>query len=125
MPQGMSLRVEIFPDDLDAFVRFYTDVLGFTLTVDQRDADYPYAAVESGSVRIGAARAQEAVERGARAVPTGVEIVLEVDDVAEAHRRVTLAGYPIEQDLTRRPWGLIDFRVHDPAGYYLRITERN
>ena len=43
-------------DDLDAFVRFYTDVLGFTLTVDQRDADYPYAAVESGSVRIGAAR---------------------------------------------------------------------
>ena len=125
MQQGMSLRVEIFPEDLDAFVRFYTDVLGFTLTVDQRDSDHPYAAVESGSVRIGAAHAWEAVERGARAVPTGVEIVLEVDDVAEAHRRVRQAGYPLEQDLTRRPWGLTDFRVYDPAGYYLRITERN
>jgi lactoylglutathione lyase len=123
--QGMTLRVEIFPDDLDAFVRFYTDVLGFALTVDRRDSDFPYAAVERGSVRIGAVRAGESVERGARAVPTGVEIVLEVDDVAEAHRRVRMAGYPLEQDLTRRPWGLTDFRLYDPAGYYLRITGRN
>jgi catechol 2,3-dioxygenase-like lactoylglutathione lyase family enzyme len=121
---GMTLRVEVFPDDLDAFVRFYTDVLGFTLTTDQRDSDTPYAAVEHGSVRIGAARAWEPVERGARAVPTGVEIVLEVDDVAEAHRRVRTSGYPLEQGLTLRPWGLTDFRVLDPAGYYLRITGR-
>jgi predicted enzyme related to lactoylglutathione lyase len=123
--QGMTLRVEIFPDDLDAFVGFYTDVLGFTLTVDRRDAVSPYAAVEHGSVRIGAARAWSRVERGARTVPTGVEIVLEVDDVVEVHRRVRMADYPLEQDLTQRPWGLTDFRVLDPAGYYLRITERD
>lgn len=125
-PQSrMTLRVEIFPDDLDAFVLFYTDVLGFTLTVDQRDADTPYAAVEHGSVRIGAARASVPVERAARAVPTGVEIVLEVDDVAEVRRRVLAAGYPLEQDLSRRPWGLTDFRLYDPAGYYLRVTGRD
>jgi predicted enzyme related to lactoylglutathione lyase len=123
--QAMTLRVEIFPDDLDAFVHFYTDVLDFALTVDRRDSDSPYAAVERGSVRIGAARAEQLVERGARAVPTGVEIVLEVDDVAEVHRQVRRAGYPLEQDLMRRPWGLTDFRVYDPAGYYLRITERD
>ena len=121
----MALRVEIFPDDLDAFVLFYTDVLGFTLTVDRRDADAPYAAVEHGSVRIGAARALAPVERAARAVPTGVEIVLEVDDVVEAHRRVRATGYPLEQDLSRRSWGLTDFRLYDPAGYYLRITGRD
>ena len=123
--QGMTLRVELFPDDLDAFVSFYTVVLGFVLTVDQRGADSPYAAVEHGSVRIGAALAERSVERAARAVPTGVEIVLEVDDVAEVHSRVRMAGYPLEQDLTRRPWGLTDFRVFDPAGYYLRITGRD
>lgn len=122
--QGMTLRVEVFPDDLDAFVHFYTAVLGFVLTADQRGSDSPYAAVEHGSVRIGAALAGHPVERAARAVPTGVEIVLEVDDVAEVHSQVRAAGYPLEQDLTRRPWGLTDFRVHDPAGYYLRITER-
>ena len=28
------------------------------------------------------------------------------------------------EDLRARPWGLRDFRVLDPAGYYLRITDR-
>ena len=28
------------------------------------------------------------------------------------------------EDLGDRPWGLRDFRVLDPAGYYLRITDR-
>ena len=28
------------------------------------------------------------------------------------------------EDLRDRPWGLRDFRVLDPAGYYLRITDR-
>jgi catechol 2,3-dioxygenase-like lactoylglutathione lyase family enzyme len=32
----MTLRVEIFPDDLDATVDFYTKVLGFIVTADQR-----------------------------------------------------------------------------------------
>lgn len=71
--QGMTLRVEIFPDDLDAFVTFYTEVLGFTLTVDQRGTDYPYAAVEHGKVRIGAARAWERVGPKTRALPAGME----------------------------------------------------
>ena len=34
------------------------------------------------------------------------------------------AGWPLEQDLQDRAWGLTDFRVVDPAGYYLRITSR-
>ena len=55
--------------------------------------------------------------------PAGVtELVLEVDDVAAERDRVVAAGWPLEEDLRRRPWGLTDFRVLDPAGYYLRIT---
>ena len=33
----MTLRFEIFPDDLDATVDFYVRVLRFRLTADQRD----------------------------------------------------------------------------------------
>ena len=121
---GMTLRIEIFPDDLDTFVKFYTEVLGFTLAVDQRDSDHPYAAVEYGKVRIGAARAWEKVDSSARALPGGVEIVLEVDDLTAFRARVQAAGYPLAQDLQRRPWGLTDFRLYDPAGYYLRITDK-
>lgn len=121
---GMTLRIEVFPDDLDAFVDFYTRVLGFTLVADRRASDYPYASVEHGSVRIGAARAWEQADAAARALPTGVEIVLEVDDLDAEYRRIRASGYPLAEDLQQRSWGLTDFRVYDPAGYYLRITGR-
>jgi len=55
---------------------------------------------------------------------TGVELVLEVDDLDEEHARVTVAGWPLAEDLADRPWGLRDFRLLDPSGYYWRITGR-
>ena len=45
-------------------------------------------------------------------------------DVAAERDQITAAGWPITEDLRDRPWGLRDFRVLDPAGYYLRITDR-
>ncbi len=50
--------------------------------------------------------------------------MLEVDDLDEEHARVTAAGWPLAEDLTGRPWGLRDFRLLDPSGYYWRITTR-
>ena len=50
---------------------------------------------------------------------------LEVDDVVGERDRVLAAGWPLEEDLQERPWGLTDFRILDPAGYYLRITGRD
>jgi uncharacterized glyoxalase superfamily protein PhnB len=50
--------------------------------------------------------------------------VLEVDDVAAERDRVVAAGWPLEEDLANRPWGLTHFRIIDPDGYYLRVTSR-
>jgi catechol 2,3-dioxygenase-like lactoylglutathione lyase family enzyme len=122
MPDRPSLRIELFPDDLDAFVDFYTRVLGFSLTADRRASSEPYAAVTLGTVRIGAVQAPSPVDVAARSFPTGVEIVLEVPDLHAAHARVLAAGWPLAEDLREQPWGLTDFRVLDPAGYYVRIT---
>jgi len=55
----------------------------------------------------------------------GSEIVLEVDDIQADYQGVRVSGYPITEELQDRPWGLIDFRIVDPDGYYLRITARN
>jgi catechol 2,3-dioxygenase-like lactoylglutathione lyase family enzyme len=120
----MTLRVEIFPDDLDAIVDFYTNVLRFRVTKDQRDQPDAYAYLERGSVRIGAARRAVGDVSAARLPPVGAELVLEVDDIADERDRVVAAGWPLDADLQDRPWGLTDFRVLDPAGYYLRITNR-
>jgi len=116
-----TLRVEIFPADLDATVTFYTGVLGFSLVTDQRAA---YVAMARDDVRIGAAARPGPAAGEARRPPTGVELVIEVDDVVEERDRVVAQGWPLEEDLSVRPWGLTDFRLLDPSGYYLRLTDR-
>jgi predicted enzyme related to lactoylglutathione lyase len=53
-----------------------------------------------------------------------VEIVLEVEDLDEALERVERAGVALIEHARERPWGLRDFRIADPDGYYLRVTTR-
>ena len=118
------MRFEIFPDDLDAIVDFYTRVLLFRLITDQRGEPDPYVSLQRDDVRVGAARRAVPDAHPGRLPPAGVELVLEVDDVAAERDLVIAAGWPLVEDLRDRPWGLTDFRILDPAGYYLRITDR-
>lgn len=118
--------MELFVRDMDVSVEFYCRVLGLELT----RCEDGYASITSGHVILGLGpigklpvedgyftRGRLASDRGG-----GVEIVLEVDDITAFHEQVATAGYPILEELQERPWGLVDFRVADPDGYYLRIT---
>ncbi len=53
----------------------------------------------------------------------GVEVIITVDDVDALYERAR-AFAKIVEPLQRRSWGPRDFRVEDPFGYYLRLTER-
>jgi lactoylglutathione lyase len=119
---GAWLRCELFPADLDEAVAFYVQVLAFRVARDERAADVPYVALERDGVRLGLAQRSEVPERDQRRPPVGVELVLEVDDLHADHDRVVSAGWPLQEDLSARPWGLSDFRLLDPAGYYWRLT---
>jgi lactoylglutathione lyase len=77
-----------------------------------------------GTVRIGVASRPVGGSAGRRP-PVGVEVVLEVDDVAGGRDQVVAAGWRLDEELQDRPWGLTDFRLVDPVGYYLRITNRD
>jgi lactoylglutathione lyase len=120
----MTAVIEIFPDDLDETADFYERVLGFTVTDDRRAAELAYLGLARDEVRLGAATVLGPGERAHRLPPTGVEIVLEVDDLTAERDRVLAAGWPLAQDITLQPWGRRDVRLLDPSGYYLRITER-
>jgi hypothetical protein len=61
----------------------------------------------------------------ARRLPAGTELVLETDDVTTERDRIAGTGWPLEDDLTERPWGLTDFRLYDPDGYYFRVTNKS
>ena len=119
---SMRLRIEIFPADLDATVAFYVEVLRFTLDRDERATPHPYVSLRRGGALIGAAARPKVVDQAQRRPPTGVELVLEVEDVDAERACVEQAGWPLVEDLTDRPWGLRDFRITDPDGHYLRIT---
>jgi len=118
----LGVRFELFSSDLDELVEFYTRVLRFELAVDQREEESAYVYLKRGTVRLGALAAWEAVDPRLRAVPQGIEIVLEVEDLVAERDAVLAAGWPLAEDITDRPWGLTDFRLFDPDGYYLRVT---
>jgi len=119
-----TLRCEIFPADLDATAAFYVDVLAFEIVRDERGAAAPYLALRRGEIQLGAARRDLVAEPGHRRPPVGVELVLEVDDLDADRARVAAAGWPVTEEITPRPWGLSDFRLLDPDGYYWRVTTR-
>jgi len=124
---NMSVRFELFVEDTRKSAAFYHRVLGFEGAMDSPD----YNPIQSGSVKIGICNAHKlwkghhfSPEALAGQKGAGVEIVLEVDDLDATYKRVVENGYPIRDGLAKRPWGLRDFRIVDPDGYYLRITER-
>jgi lactoylglutathione lyase len=119
-----ALRCELFPADLDASITFYVGVLRFRLVRDERSTPDQYAALERGSVHLGLAARPAVAAPGPRRPPTGVELVFEVDDLAAEHDHVRMTGWPVDEELTDRPWGLRDFRLLDPDGYYWRVTSR-
>jgi lactoylglutathione lyase len=123
--------MELFVDDLDETVAFYSELLGFG--IDRRTDEY--ASLSRGQVVLGLGLTANLSEhdnsgpgpawrRLDQAKGAGVEIVLELDDVDEVsalyeHCR---SRVPNIEPLRLRSWGLHDFRLFDPDGYYVRVT---
>jgi lactoylglutathione lyase len=123
----MTPRFELFVEDPDKSVEFYTKILGFSV----RYSNERYYSLVRGSVTIGIGYASKLrdghyfrPEITTQRKGQGVEIVLEVDDIHAEYERVKASGYTIAEDLTEREWGLTDFRLVDPDGYYLRVTSK-
>ena len=129
MGREAGLRLEVFVDDMEASIAFYTQVLAFELV---RHEPGDYASLRLGGVVLGIGPVAKLPEDGGyfgRDIAMlrrglGVEIVLEVDDLDGWHERVASSNHPILEPLQERPWGLRDFRISDPDGYYLRVTSR-
>nr|WP_297784935.1 VOC family protein [uncultured Allomuricauda sp.] len=125
----MTLRMELFTSDMKKSVDFYTKVLGFTM--EGTEINMSYQPVRKGNVVIGIGPIRK-LSKNHHFNPDlkpinkgyGVEIVLEVADIKEVYEQVKASGYSIHEPLTYQNWGLEDFRLVDPDGYYLRITSK-
>ncbi len=119
------MRIEIFPSSLQRFIDFYCTVLKFTLLKYVDD----YAYLQRDDIFIGAIEApsDESLEQkqSYRRPKKGVEIAIEVDDLEKERNFIVGQGWTLDEDIQLQPWGLNDFRLVDPDGYYLRITEHS
>ncbi|PDS34434.1 MULTISPECIES: VOC family protein [Rhizobium] len=123
----MQLSLELFVETPGKSLDFYQRVLGFEV---QGSASAEYTMLKNGDAVI-AINSRSVlssdhplrIEIGDR-VGLGVEIVLKVADVEGAYRAAKESGWPVS-DLALQPWGLRDFRLIDPDGYYVRVTSRH
>lgn len=124
----MNLRLELFVESMEKSVEFYNRVLKFDVP---EEINKSYIPVRKGNVVLGLGEMKNLPENHPlkvsreQKIGLGVEIVLEVENVKEIYDKVVAIEYPIQTELTKRPWGLEDFRIIDPDGYYIRITLSN
>ncbi len=122
----MKLRLELFVADVAASIEFYRRALNFQVVGETSEQ---YTMLSNGEAIISINK-REALgphhplraANGERA-GLGVEIVLSVEDVEGFYDGARTCGHPVSE-LALQPWGLRDFRIADPDGYYIRVTSR-
>lgn len=121
----MRLRLELFVKSVPDSMDFYTRVLGFE-TISHKPNDY--SVFRLGNIQI-ALQSQSQLPDDHPLKPMhlpvglGIEIVLEVESVDLAYARIQEQNWQLADTLAQRSWGLRDFRVIDPDGFYIRVTE--
>jgi catechol 2,3-dioxygenase-like lactoylglutathione lyase family enzyme len=93
--------------------RFYQDVLGLDLLIDQGWIQ-TFGSGTAMSVQVSVA------SEGGSGTPVP-DLSIEVDDVNAAFDRMKAAGFPIEYGPVNEPWGVRRFYVRDPFGKLINV----
>lgn len=118
--------VRYIVDDVDACVRFYVDLLGFSLSQQFGPA---MAIVRRGDLELWlagpAASASRPMPDGRKPTPGGwARIVVPVNDLDDAVRRLRDAGAAFRNDIVRGPGGS-QILLDDPAGNAVELFQAN
>jgi catechol 2,3-dioxygenase-like lactoylglutathione lyase family enzyme len=115
-------KLELFVHDAEASTAFYA-TLGFVVS-HQKDGGY--TTLSAGSTVIALSPMPWWLPThwlgGLRYPPTGTEIVLYFAELDGMHEALANAGHA-PGEITLQPWGDRDFRVRDPDGYYVRVSQ--
>lgn len=112
MPAGLS-HLFVHVSDLERSRRFYVDVVGLEVLME-----YPgYLRIGGGGGFHMGLEERDASQIGA----VGIEIVIQVDDVYETHRRMADAGVEFLAPPEAQPWGATHAWFTDPEGYRASI----
>lgn len=128
-----NIQIELHVPDFATVRSFYGDTLGFMPVWERTEGNSgDYLVMEREGTIISFWPGNETVTQQSyfNRFPAntkrgfGVEIVIPVKNVREFHDNIK-DTVNIVNPLVKRPWGLWDFRIEDPFGFYLRITEHH
>ena len=118
----VDAKFELFVTDAPESIRFY-EALGFSLAQQKPDG---YATMRSADTVVALSPVPWwlplRVVGVLRRPPIGTEIVFYVDDLEALRERLVAAGYD-PGPIALQSWGDRDFRITDPDGYYVRVSE--
>jgi uncharacterized glyoxalase superfamily protein PhnB len=114
--------------DIEASIRFYTEVLGFStqMTLPGPDGSLVHASLGRGEVSVMFSRIDPAQTHDQAPLGRGVALYATVGDDEDvdalfAHARA--AGTTVTQEPTDQFWGMRDFGIADPDGYVWLISK--
>lgn len=117
----------IYVSDIEASIRFYTELIGLELAgrTEIDDVHEAHLAAAEGGGRLQLAqryRSGQPIEHGFALWKT----YMNVDDCAGTHDRVVSAGFPSTMPPTRLDrWPVTVAFVEDPDGYLIELIQRH
>ena len=117
MVHVLSSRVLLRPTDPERTRTFSGQTLG--LAVQREFGTGP----ERGTVYFLGGGALEVSGRSEHPPAPGLQLWLQVEDVAAAHRELVEAGADVLREPVREPWGLIEMWLADPDGVRICVVE--
>ncbi len=122
-PPGFAQQVTfLYAEDTAACRRFYAEVLGLPLVLDQGGTCALFATAPGSRAFLGICRARGPREVTNPRTPGGVVFTLVTDAVDVWHARLVAAGAEVlGPPSLSAAYGVYGFFFRDPAGYLLEI----
>lgn len=122
-----SLIPSITVNDLARSRKFYVDGLGFSIKDEWKDDKGVVSGLmlSAGSDAHGLGIAQDDFKKGRdRAKGIGTRLWIETkQDIETIGKNLKAAGFPLDSEPGKLPWGPMGFLVTDPDGFKLTILQ--
>lgn len=123
----MAFRIEFFVKNIAESVRFYQQVLNLDLL--QKGEDSACFTNEGSYLLLTSFYILDETHyfknNGFSKMGGGMEFIITTDEIEQLYERVKQKEpHCIESDLKKQIWGMLDFRVIDPDGYYIRVSSK-
>lgn len=109
----LSSRLLLHPRDLAESQRFYRDLLGLAV----------YREFPGGEVYFLGNGLLEVSGQAPDGPPTGLQLWLQVRDVAAEHARLAGLGVAVLRPPRTEPWGLVEMWLADPDGVRIVLVQ--